>query len=88
MESILFQIEYRIEDITLELPGVIDLHLRSQQHPPVSGMVPGKFQNLPSSVLEIERSIKIIGAIPLTPLGVTDLIFRNEEHPPMPRKGP
>ena len=36
----------RVEDIALEPLGVGDLHLRSQEHPPVSGRVPDKFPDL------------------------------------------
>jgi len=50
---ILFQLKDMIEDIILEQNGVDDLHLRSQECPPLSGRVPDKSPDPSSSILEI-----------------------------------
>ena len=49
-----------VEDTTLEPFGVVYLHLRSQECPPVSERVPGKCPNLSFSVLGIERSVNMV----------------------------
>ena len=43
---IFFHIKDRVEAITLESLGVADLHLRSQEHSPVSGRVPDNCPDL------------------------------------------
>ena len=55
----------RVEDITLEQIGVVDMHIRSQECPQVSGRVPDKCPDLCSSVFEIERSVNIVGDVKL-----------------------
>ena len=69
-----------VKDITLEPLGVADLHLRRQERPPVSGRVPDKYPNLSFSILEIERSVNIVGVIILKSLGVVDLHLSSQEH--------
>ena len=54
---------------TLEPFGVVDLHLRSQERPPVSGRVPDKCPYLFFSVLGIERSGHKVGDITLKSFG-------------------
>ena len=62
-----------VGDITFEPLGVADLHLRSQEHPSMSGRVPDKCPDLSFSVLKIKRSNIMVGNITLKPLGVADL---------------
>ena len=78
----------RVNDITLDYLGVVDLHLRSQERPPVSGRVPDKCPDISFSVLEIERRVNMGGNITLKPLGVANLDFRNQELPPMSGRVP
>ena len=49
------------EDIILEPLGVADLHLRSQERPPVSGRVPDRCPDLSFLALEIEMSVSMVG---------------------------
>ena len=77
-----------IEDITLELVGVADPHLRSQEPISVSGRVPDKCPDLSFSVLEIERSVNLVGDITLKPLGVVDLHLISQGHPLMSGRVP
>ena len=46
-----------VENITLKPLGVADLHLRSQEDPPMSGRVPDKCSDLSFKVLDLERSV-------------------------------
>ena len=64
---ILFQMKYMVEDIIMEPLGVVDLHIRSQECPPVSGRVPDKFPDLSFLVLDIKRSINMVRNITLKP---------------------
>ena len=72
-----------VEDIILEHFGVDDLHLRSQERPPVLGRVPDKCPYISFSVLGIERSVNMVEDIILKPLGAADLHLRCQEDPPM-----
>ena len=77
-----------IEDITFKPFVVADLHLRSQECPPVFGRVSGKYPELYFSASEIKRSVNRVRDIPLKPLGVADLHFKSQEHPPMSERVP
>jgi len=57
-----------VKYITLEPLGVSHPHLRSQEHPPVSGRVPDKCPDLTFTVLEIERSVNMVWDIISKPL--------------------
>ena len=46
-----------VEDITLELLGVADLHIRSQEGHPLLGRVPDKCPNIFFLVLEIKKIV-------------------------------
>ena len=50
-----------VEDIILEPLGVADLHLKSQEHPSVSGRVPDRCPDLSFFSFEIERSVSMVG---------------------------
>ena len=77
-----------VKDITLEQFGVDDLHLRSQEHPPVSRRVPEKCPYLSYSVLGIGRSVNMIEDTTLKPLRVADLHLRSQEDPLMSGRVP
>ena len=77
-----------VKDIIFEPLGVADLHLRSQERPPVSGRVPDKCPDLSFFSLEIERSVSMVGDITLKPLGVTELHLRSQDRHPMPGRVP
>ena len=85
---ILFQTKDMVKDITLEPLGVSYFHLRSQEHPPVSGRVPDKCPNLPFSTLDIEWIANIVGILTLKLHGVVDLHPRSQEHLPLSRRVP
>ena len=68
--------------------GVDDLHLRSQERPPVSGRVPDKCPDISFSVLRIKRSVNMVGDSTFILLGVADLHLRSQEDPPMSGRVP
>ena len=72
-----------VGDITLQPIGVVDPHLRSQEHPPGSGKVPDKCSGLSFAGLGIERNVNMFGNITFKLLGDADLHLRSQEDSPM-----
>ena len=60
---ILYQMKNMVKDITLEPFWVADLHLRSHERPPLSERAPDICPDLFFSVLEIKRSVNMVGNI-------------------------
>ena len=73
--SIPFQMKYMVEDIILEPFGIVDLHLRNQECPPVSGRVPDRSKIYLFQTFEIIRSLSMVG----TTLGCCSLLLMEVE---------